>query len=160
MIQSLLILYAVITVPVLAVFAMRVYRSVQRQRAGKQEEEVNKAVGVGAVIVETRVIMMDEMRKIERMLLTWIPRFDAQLDSLRADSQAVIQASKAITQAMLDIKASAETFSKSASKQVSVSNFIHQLEYARDTFAKTPSQKKAVQHIISNVRMGYGTESK
>ena len=86
-------------------------------------------------------------------LIPWFASISSKSDILKRDMDAVMVALKAVTEGVIKLQPSEKPKSKQA-----IESFVHELEYARDTFAKTPTQKKAVESIINNVK-SYGVKS-
>lgn len=109
-----------------------------------------------AIMVRSAVILaaIEDCNKTNASYLTAI--FDKSKEN-KADMQALIQAVHAITKGMTEV---VDKVGKPLSAQGSIDNFVHNLEYARDVFAKTPTQKKAVESIILNIKSSHGTKSK
>lgn len=148
---GILIAYTVLTLPFLGLVAYRVYKSIKPKEL--------KGMSVGAIVMESKLMVLDEIRLIQRSLNAWLPSLGVDIKDLKKDSTATLQALTAITKAMTEIKVTAETFSKDAGKEVNVNKFIQQLEYARDKYAVTVTQKRAVQGVISNVITQHGTKT-
>ena len=149
---GILIAYMIVTAPFLGVVIYRVYKSLKPKEA--------KGMSVNAMVMESKVMVLDEIRLVQRSLNAWFPALGVDLKDLKKDSTATLQALTAITKAMTDIKITAETFSRDAGKEVNVSKFVQHLEYARDKYTKTPTQKKAIQGVISNVITQHGNTIK
>lgn len=147
-----LIAYVILTLPFIGLVAYRVYKSMKPKEL--------KGMSVQAMVMESKVMVLDEIRLTQRTLNAWFPSLGVDIKDLKKDSTATLQALTAITKAMTEIKVTAEAFSKDAGKEVNVNKFIQNLEYARDKYASTVTQKRAVQGIISNVITKHGTQTK
>lgn len=147
MITGFLIAYAAFTLPVVGYIGYKVWA-----RMAHPERDAAKPSG--------SMLVISAMREVRDQLVAWLVVIENRQKVSAQDHQAMLQATKAIAQSLLDIKVAAESFSKAPSPEKSINDFVHSLEYARDRFARTATQKKVVEAIIINVKTTHGTESK
>lgn len=101
--------------------------------------------------------IIDHMKEQDRIALHWFAHLRDKADLSKRDMDAMLQAAKAIASSVLLIE---KELGKPKDAEGSIESFVHNLEYARDKFAHTPSQKKVVEAIISNVKMSYEQRTK
>ena len=111
--------------------------------------------------VSDTVRIIEEIHQLDRTVAVDFVATSDKLGRAERDHGAMLQVMKEIAQALLDIKIIAKDSNTPQSRGIgTVDNFVHELEYARDKFAKTPAQKRTIESIISTVRLTYGPETK
>lgn len=127
---------------------------------GMKIEAVEFPENIRSIIVKERVQLTTMLKDHERAWLEWFQYLREKADANKLDMAAVLQGTEAITKAMIEIKNVAEKFGKEQKPRESIDNFVNVLNYARDKYATSPAQKKAITSIISTIKTSHGTESK
>ncbi len=116
-----------------------------------------KAKGIDAKMVEIPEIDVgiarSDIAKLETVLVAWLTSIRDKVDINKRDMDAMLQVCRALAINVLDIQKSLE---QPAQRERNQSAFINELRYVGERFAKTPTQKKVIESIISNVRETYG----
>ncbi len=173
MITGFLLAYACFTAPIFAWALWRAFKRKPAAEEGKMSkeqlaniEEMFHKLGLEAkvheipktpteAIIVWSQIVLGAIKEVRAEMLPWFTLLRDKVDDNKRDSIAIMQATAKIAGAMLDIKNIAESKSEPKDAPGSVDSFVHSLEYARDKFAKTVPQKKAVEAIISNIKMSH-----
>ncbi len=107
-----------------------------------------------AIMVHSRE-NLNALRESDRMASAWFKHLELKLNVNKRDIDSLMAATEKIAKAMLSLIDMHDK--KSAPEEpASVDTFVHSLEYARDVYAKTPTQKKAVESIISSIKTEHG----
>lgn len=174
MITGFLLAYACFTLPI---FVWALWRAFKRAKPAREEgkmtaeqlfniEELFKKHGLEAkvheipktpteAIIVWSQIVLGAIKEVRQEIVPWFTLLRDKVDDNKRDSIAIMQATAKIASAMLDIKNIAEKVNEPKDNPGSAESFIHSLEYARDKFAKTAPQRKAVEAIITNIRTSH-----
>lgn len=142
----LLVVYAFVTVPLVTAAFVRIYRR-GKQRAAE------KPIGDD---MERRITKRLDILLKEMVTQNTIHDFWSEQD--HRDLTALLTSTRTIATALINIKDSVnDNLVKGVSKPPEY--YIAQLQFARDKYAKTPSQKKVLDSIISSI-IPHGTTNK
>jgi hypothetical protein len=172
MMTTILFVYVFLIAPVfklaLWAFKRRAAKKAEEVRPAKAaltelERVVTEAFGKQGIPVEvhempknpTEAIVMASQQILSAIKesghasLSWLTSLRDKADANKRDMDAMLQVAQSIAKMLLDMK------DAPAKEPGSIKTFVNNLEYARDTFAKTPAQKKVVEAIIINVKTAY-----
>lgn len=124
-----------------------------------------KTVGIVSTLDAVQMLdkkMGEELSALSKSNMDYFSNISYKNNKILEDIHALLFSTKAMTEAMIEIRKSAVQMSTDA-KPTPVKNiesFVNSLSYARDKFAETPEQKKAVDTIISNIKTTHGSKTR
>lgn len=148
-IDAILLAYVIVTAPVVAYIGYRTWvrmHSPADPKAGKSvASEVLNAIDASS-----------------KTAVAWLTHITNSQETLKHDSQAMLQSTKALALVVLDIQSTVKAALPplAPTKDKALNEYIHALEYARDKFASTKTQKGTVESIINIIKHKHGSESK
>lgn len=107
-----------------------------------------------AIMAQARLIL-NAIAESDRNAIAWLTSLRDKADAGKRDMDAVMLAVQAMTKAMLEMPTRAQ---EKKLPPGNAENFVHNLEYVRDVYATTPTQKNALKAIISSIRTNHGTK--
>lgn len=155
MLNSILITYVLLTAPFVAILVLKVVKKLTDKKA------------IGTVSTLDAVQMLDkkigdEMSALSKSNMDYFSNISYKNNKILEDIHALLFSTKAMTEAMIEIRKSAVQMSTDV-KPTPVKNiesFVNSLSYVRDKFTDTPEQKKVVDTIISNIKTTHGSKTK
>lgn len=107
-----------------------------------------------AIIMHSSIIMT-AIGSLDRKMETWFQYLKQKGEESRRNEATIMRAEEKVVQGVTQL---AEAVGKQAGtvatpEPARIETFVHTLEYARDKFAKTAPQKKAIDTIISNIKI-------
>lgn len=112
-----------------------------------------------AVMSQSRAIL-DAIENLNRVQTSWLTYLKQNSDANKIDMAALLQSNVAVTKGVTTLIDAVAKLEGKPGIEKSIDSFVNSLEYARDKFATTQVQRKAVESIIKNVKTTHGTEQK
>lgn len=109
-----------------------------------------------AIVVMSQEILK-AIRQSETLAQAWFSTIRDRLVINKGDMDAMMKATEALTKGLLALQ---ERESVAVKQEPKIEQFLYDLEYVRDKFVDTPSQKKVIESIISKVKTQHGTGTK
>lgn len=107
-----------------------------------------------AIMVQSRLIL-SAIKDLDGKSYTWINALRNSADVNKQDMNALLHAVDACTRGVLELQ---DKKSDTPKVKENVETFLHSLEYARDTYAKTETEKVAIQGVITNIKTTHGAK--
>lgn len=173
MILTILVAYAVVTVPLIGWAAWKAFK---RRTEDKDPEFSNEAIkrledaimeqlpphqtvkihkvprNAQEAIMEHTTRVTDAVKDSSVTTMAWLREVMHKLEANKKDMAAMLAASEACTKAVLEMQKG------ESNPQVAIERFVHSLEYARDKFAANPTQRKGIDGVIINVKRTHAVE--
>lgn len=137
--------------------AMKSLETILAQTGAKHgmvaEVQVVPKTAAEAVMVQSARIIK-AIGNLEVFMLRYFNDLQSHASINKTDMNAVMHAVQAGTKALLDMQKKED----SPAPEQAIESFVHTLEYARDRFTKSETQKKALELVITNVKTTHGTK--
>lgn len=141
---AVLVAYAVLTLPLMFAGLMRAYQARPKKESGNIK------------IVDLKLDMkpfVDDMQS-EAMLTRHF--LNDKFEHLETDIKALMNVTANVGHTMLEIRDAASEYKGAATKERGLEDYVASLLYARDKYATTATQRKAMDSIISSIRQSDG----